>query len=345
MMHKLKDKVLNGLSPSHHAAAADGESDPTNGDGSPAVADDEADGSAEAACSDEARALAELRQAVGADGVDASGVDDATLSRFLRARSMRVHKAAKLYVGHVRWRKEYLPQGRVLQSEIANELAADKCFLQGHDKAGRPIIVVHGCKHDAAGRNLDEFKRYCVFNVDQAVDNMQDGIETFCAILDLQNVGFKNLDSKALIAIFDFLQAQYPERLGRLFMIHVPTIFWGIWKMVSPFVDKATRQKASQILFVEDKRLMEALLEEIDLDQLPKDYGGKLDLVPIELAARSGPPAGSAATAPARPAATAPVPPAAVMPLQQPGAVLPLQQDSQAAGQVPASAQRSMVGS
>eukprot|EP00850_Spirogloea_muscicola_P009073 SM000050S16998 [mRNA] locus=s50:360274:362715:+ [translate_table: standard] len=341
MMHKLKDKVLNGLSPSHRAAAADGEPDTANGDGSPAAAapqaegagaaaDDEADGSAEAACSDEARALAELRQAVGADGVDTSGVDDATLNRFLRARGMRVHKAAKLYVGHVRWRKEYLPQGRVLQSEIANELAADKCFLQGHDKAGRPIIVVHGCKHDAAGRNLDEFKRYCVFNVDQAVNNMQDGIETFCAILDLQNVGYKNLDSKALIAIFDFLQAQYPERLGRLFMIHVPTIFWGIWKM---------------ILFVEDKRLMEALLEEIDLDQLPKDYGGKLDLVPIQLAARSGAPAGAAATAPARPAATAPVPPAAVMPFQQPGAGLPLQQGSQAAVQVPASAQPFMVDS
>eukprot|EP00850_Spirogloea_muscicola_P011675 SM000073S21451 [mRNA] locus=s73:358040:360536:- [translate_table: standard] len=326
MMHKLKDKVLNGLSPSHRAAAADGKPDPTNGDTSPAVAgDDEADGSAEAACSDEARALAELRQAVGAEGVDTSGVDDATLSRFLRARSMRVNKAAKLYVGHVRWRKEYVPQGRVLQSEIANELAADKCFLQGHDKSGRPIIVVHGCKHDAAGRNLDEFKRYCVFNVDQAVDNMQDGIETFCAILDLQNVGFKNLDSKALIAIFDFLQAQYPERLGRLFMIHVPTIFWGIWKMVSPFVDKATRQKAShffsilanEILFVEEKRLMEALLEEIDLDQLPKDYGGKLDLIPIQLAARSGAPAGFAATAAARPAATTPVPPAAVAAMQR----------------------------
>jgi hypothetical protein len=35
-------------------------------------------------------------------------------------------------------------------------------------------------------------------------------------------------------------------------------------------------------VFVEDKKLQETLLEDIDESQLPEIYGGKLPLVPIE---------------------------------------------------------------
>lgn len=37
-----------------------------------------------------------------------------------------------------------------------------------------------------------------------------------------------------------------------------------------------------QITFVENKKLRSALMEEIDVDQLPQIYGGKLQLVPIQ---------------------------------------------------------------
>lgn len=36
-----------------------------------------------------------------------------------------------------------------------------------------------------------------------------------------------------------------------------------------------------QIVFVDDKKLRETLLEDIDESQLPQIYGGKLELVPI----------------------------------------------------------------
>lgn len=37
-----------------------------------------------------------------------------------------------------------------------------------------------------------------------------------------------------------------------------------------------------QIIFVENKKLGETLQEEIEVDQLPEIYGGKLQLVPIQ---------------------------------------------------------------
>lgn len=38
-------------------------------------------------------------------------------------------------------------------------------------------------------------------------------------------------------------QEYFPERLGKVFLIHVPYIFWTAWKIIYPFIDKNTREK------------------------------------------------------------------------------------------------------
>ncbi|CAM6082807.1 unnamed protein product [Calypogeia fissa] len=77
----------------------------------------------------------------------------------------------------------------------------------------------------------------------------------------------------------NFLQAHYPERIQKIFVVHVPYIYWGVWKTVNKFIDKRTREK---LVFVEDKNLVAVLSKDIDKDQLPKFCGGELDLVPIQ---------------------------------------------------------------
>lgn len=47
-------------------------------------------------------------------------------------------------------------------------------------------------------------------------------------------------DSTALIHPW---QNCYPERLGKVFLIHVPSIFMKVWKIIYPFIDKNTKQK------------------------------------------------------------------------------------------------------
>jgi hypothetical protein len=43
----------------------------------------------------------------------------------------------------------------------------------------------------------------------------------------------RNLDVKALQAIFELLQSHYPERLSALWFLNAPFIFWGVWRLVT----------------------------------------------------------------------------------------------------------------
>lgn len=88
-------------------------------------------------------------------------VSDADLLRFLRARSMSVPKASKMFAEHQKWRREYFPSGLgyAQEEEIRDELAAEKFFIQGHDKVGRPIALVFAAKHISSKKNVDKYKR------------------------------------------------------------------------------------------------------------------------------------------------------------------------------------------
>ncbi|XP_031477406.1 uncharacterized protein LOC116248640 [Nymphaea colorata] len=226
----------------------------------------------------EKKNLESLRMAVNREDPDAKDHDDLTLRRFLRARDLNVDKAAALFLKFLRWRREFVPKGSISESEILNEIAKEKMFGQGFDKKGRPISVVIGARHTCFNRDIDEFKRFLVYVIDKICSRLSGGQEKFVVIGDLQGWGYANCDIRAYLAALEIMQEYYPERLGKVYLVHAPYIFWTAWKMISPFIDNNTKKK---IVFVENKRLKETLLEDIDEAQLPEPYGGKLPLVPI----------------------------------------------------------------
>lgn len=89
-------------------------------------------------------------------------VDDFMIRRFLRARDLDIEKASTLFLKYLSWRKSFVPNGSISESEIPRELAHNKLFMQGLDKTGRPIVVVFGGRHKRT--KLEEFKRKCGFS-------------------------------------------------------------------------------------------------------------------------------------------------------------------------------------
>lgn len=70
-------------------------------------------------------------------------------------------------------------------------------------------------------------------------------------------LGLRNLDAVGLKNIFALLQQHYVEHLDRLFMVNASSLFWGLWKVVAPFIDPVTRAK---IVFLDST---DALVDEL----------------------------------------------------------------------------------
>lgn len=220
-----------------------------------------------------------MRALVEKQDPSSKDVDDFMLRRFLRARDLDIEKASAMFLKYMKWRKSFVPNGLISASEIPNELTQNKFFTQGLDKKGRPIALVLGARHFQNKGGLEEFKRFAVFGLDKLCSRIPARQEKFVVIGDLEGWGYSNSDMRAYLSGLSILQDYYPERLGKLYIVHVPYVFMAVWKVVCPFIDNNTKKK---IVFVENKKLKSTLLEDIDESQLPDIYGGKLKLVPIQ---------------------------------------------------------------
>ncbi|XP_074574964.1 CRAL-TRIO domain-containing protein YKL091C-like [Curcuma longa] len=220
-----------------------------------------------------------MKSLVEAQDPAAKEVDSLTLRRFLKARDLDIEKASSQFLKYLKWKRTAVPNGFISKEQVENELSQKKIYVQGVDKAGRPIAVFFAARHFYSMRHMDEFKRFVVYTLDGICSRMPAGQETFTCIGDLKGWGYSNSDIRAYLAALDIMQNYYPERLGKVFLIHVPYVFMTVWKIIYPFIDQKTKKK---FIFVEDKNLKATLLEDIDEGQLPEIYGGKLQLVPID---------------------------------------------------------------
>ncbi|KAL6984028.1 hypothetical protein U1Q18_017403 [Sarracenia purpurea var. burkii] len=221
-----------------------------------------------------------MRAFVESEDPSAKELDDSMFRRFLRARDLDIEKGSSLLLKYLKWRREFVPSGSISALEIPYHLAQNKLFMQGLDKMGRPVVVAFGGRHKPSKGSLEEFKRFVVYSLDKIFTTMPRGQEKFLCIADFEGWGaYANSDVRGYVAALSILQDCYPERLGKLFMVHVPYLFMTAWKAIYPFIDKKTKKK---IIFVENNTLRSTLLEDINESQLPHTYGGTLPLVPIQ---------------------------------------------------------------
>ena len=97
-------------------------------------------------------------------------------------------------------------------------------------------------------------------------------IEKQIIIFDLANLSY-SLDFMAINVMRRVLsidQSCYPERLKYLFMINTPWFFTAIWSMFKSIIDPVTADKMKII----GSDYKETLLQFIDADQIPIEYGG-----------------------------------------------------------------------
>lgn len=96
------------------------------------------------------------------------------------------------------------------------------------------------------------------------------------SILDLDSLTTSQLTSKALAIIKEQSAVDslcFPETMSKMFIINCPRFFSASWRLIKGWLDPRTASKIEVIS--SKKEAVAKLLELIDEDQLPSDYGGK----------------------------------------------------------------------
>ncbi|KAL5726665.1 hypothetical protein ACHQM5_009687 [Ranunculus cassubicifolius] len=110
-------------------------------------------------------------------------------------------------------------------------------------------------------------------------DGKETGDGKCIGILDLHKLSFKNVDVRGIKTGFQMLAAYYPGHLEKLFIVGMPKFFVGIWKMISYFIDQSVLDRTLIVEKEEDRKIS---LQEIGIETLPEEYGGRAKLIPLQ---------------------------------------------------------------
>eukprot|EP00943_MAST-04B_sp_MAST-4B-sp1_P000632 g632.t1 len=211
-----------------------------------------------------------------------------TLCRFLRARSYDVEKAFELYEKAKAIRKD-LGADTILTKRDPNEVIwqnGTPHYHYGHDKLGRPFYIelsgrvrVGKLMETQGPLTREDFKHRHVVHMEYMSHRIADAkqrygshVSQLTQIMDLQGLTMFG-DSRGMTLFRDALeidQNAYPEYLGNLFIINAPFVFRGMWSVIKGWVDPKTAKK----FIVLGSNYKETLLQYIDEDSLPTEYGG-----------------------------------------------------------------------
>jgi len=207
-------------------------------------------------------------------------LDDMCLLRYLRAREYNTDKAYKMITDSIEWRRTFKPE-TIKLSEVEPMARTGCVYVNGKDKAGRPIIYARPYKDDLVKEPVDtktKFK-HLVYWVETGFKMMDKskGVEGFTLVTDYKNFARRHMDTKTNMEVLHYLNNQCPERMGKTFFLDPPFLFWVGWKIISPFLSQSTLNKVNFIKSTTkgDQRIFPDMLKYIDENELEYEFGGR----------------------------------------------------------------------
>ncbi|CAF1251930.1 unnamed protein product [Rotaria sordida] len=210
------------------------------------------------------------------------------LHRFLRAKKWNVTHTIKSLVEMIQWRidnnvdsiLEHAPMSS--RMELLGKVVPNA--QHGYTKAHRPLYIeksglIHVNKilkmftsEDLVQCHIYWLEYYCQLARERS-RQLGKHVETFAMISDLHGC---KLNLRKVLPLFKqslyIDENYYPERLGQMLIINPPAIFPTLWNLVKHWFDPVTKTKI--IVIKKGPGTSTLLLQHIDSDQLPREYGG-----------------------------------------------------------------------
>jgi hypothetical protein len=213
--------------------------------------------------------------------------DDSELLRFLRARKMDVDATLTMYLRYLKYRADYdvdniLTNRPDAEIELIQKMCPQRVH-HGFTKSGSPIYLGHwggmNCRELSKRITRKKFivahiwhmESHLRVNTLEGAKRVGKPVTELANIIDLKGLTWeirKFLPYFKDISVID--EGDYPETMGLTFVVNAPSIFSYIWKVIRPWLDPFTANKVRIHSDVPTKDILEL----IDKDQLPEQYGG-----------------------------------------------------------------------
>jgi hypothetical protein len=217
------------------------------------------------------------------------------LCRWLRARKYVYDDVIKMVEEATETRKEakskdfYPDPKEALGCDMATYFAQYPQLYSGFAKNGAPVFIskpgvlnVDAVECITTLEGIVNFHWYIMqrdfadrLRAQKAKDPRFKRFECVC-ILDLDGLTLGQLTSRALTIIKEQAAIDsicFPETMCKMYIVNGPRFFGATWKLIRGWLDPRT---AGKIEVVSDrKNWTKKLLDVVEEDQLPEDYGGK----------------------------------------------------------------------
>eukprot|EP01016_Furgasonia_blochmanni_P002439 TRINITY_DN10956_c0_g1_i2.p1 TRINITY_DN10956_c0_g1~~TRINITY_DN10956_c0_g1_i2.p1 ORF type:complete len:484 (+),score=114.66 TRINITY_DN10956_c0_g1_i2:3-1454(+) len=234
------------------------------------------------------QALEEFKKLVDAAGPRKPIFDDNYLLRFLRARKFDLPKAQEMWNNFLKWRKEN-DVDNIDKYNFEEHEKVDQVFPRGFyktDKAGRPIYIERIGLLDIQKiyqvTSEERLLKHYIQTLEELVNKIfpicsqaaGERVGTLLCILDIKGVQSSLLSKKVynfIQQLIGIAQNNYPEILGRIYIVNAPMMFQTAWGVIKPWLEEKTAKKVTLV----GGKFEETLLEQIAPENLPDFLGGK----------------------------------------------------------------------
>lgn len=198
--------------------------------------------------------------------------DESNLRRFLVARDNDLEASYAMANLAIKWRSEIHP-GSLTTADFATANSQGVWRFAGYAKNGWPIMLVRTSLYDPSCYSTEEYVRYIAYMMEtnvKRVDSSNPNGQKHFIIFDMLGMQY-NTDLAKLRQLIKIANDHNPERLGIAMVINASALFWGLWKIMSAWMDPATSEKVK--VFTTD--YVDFLEEHVGLEHVCTDLGGE----------------------------------------------------------------------
>jgi hypothetical protein len=202
------------------------------------------------------------------------------LIRYSIARHWDFIRVHAMILESVLWRRQFQPE-KLSFSVIKTLDTTGKLTLlpiNARDRENRPILLVRMKMVQLRNNSVDTIEgnlRILVYYAELC--RRFSASQALSLIVDLKDTSLLKLDKQLCIDIARTMSSHYPELLGFSIIIHAPTLFSMIWRLLKPVLDERTCNKIV-IVNSEPRNIFEAMSQLIPPENIPVQYGGQLQM-------------------------------------------------------------------